>query len=56
MFGLSLVALGPTQAVLLLPDVVIDSDTFKIGLGFYVLPYLSTFGPYWNEGTPFTSF
>lgn len=54
MAGSSLVALVPTQTVLLLPDVLIDRGMSQLGLGFTALPYLSTFGPYWKGRTPFT--
>lgn len=52
--GSSLVALVPTQTVLLPPDALTDCGMSQLGLGFAPLTYLSTFGPYWNGETPFT--
>lgn len=54
MSSLSLVALEPTQTVLVPPHVLTDSGMSHLGFGFASLPYLSTFSPYGNGGTPLT--
>lgn len=52
--NLSLVALVPTQTILLPPHVLNNSGMSYLGLEFSALPYLSTCSPHRDGETPFT--